>query len=262
MPSVKAIFKSGAVPALLLATCLGVHGQAQLPEASTPDAGRRTWGNVFPDILQDQKAIYLEYPAGLGHGKHWLPTAAVLGSIAVIAANDQFDARPFRKTAHFHSFNHAFSSTNTMAGVLAIPAATYLAGLASHNRYAESTAFLAGEAVLDGEIATEVLKLATRRARPETISPDGNFADNWFESKISEGSFPSGHTIAAFSVATVMSERYGRTHRWVPFVSYGAASAVGFSRVSLSSHYVSDVAMGAVLGYVITRYVVLRPHHE
>ena len=71
------------------------------------------------------------------------------------------------------------------------------------------------------------------------------------------GSFPSGHTIAAFSVATVISRRYGN-HRWVPYVAYGMATLVGFSRLSLSSHYLSDVFMGGALGYSISRFSVLR----
>jgi membrane-associated phospholipid phosphatase len=33
---------------------------------------------------------------------------------------------------------------------------------------------------------------------------------------------------------------------------------VGFSRVSLSAHFVSDVFMGGMLGYSISRVVVLR----
>jgi membrane-associated phospholipid phosphatase len=68
---------------------------------------------------------------------------------------------------------------------------------------------------------------------------------------------PSGHTIAAFSIATVFARRYGN-HRWVPFVAYGLAGVVGFSRMTLSAHFASDVFMGAALGYSISRFAVLR----
>jgi membrane-associated phospholipid phosphatase len=34
---------------------------------------------------------------------------------------------------------------------------------------------------------------------------------------------------------------------------------VGFSRVPLQAHYPSDVFAGAVLGYTIAHYVVLKP---
>jgi membrane-associated phospholipid phosphatase len=35
------------------------------------------------------------------------------------------------------------------------------------------------------------------------------------------------------------------------------AGVIGFSRMTLSSHFPSDVFMGAALGYSITRYAVL-----
>jgi membrane-associated phospholipid phosphatase len=69
---------------------------------------------------------------------------------------------------------------------------------------------------------------------------------------------PSGHAIAAFSVATVMARRYGKQHKWLPFVAYGLAGVVGFSRMSLSAHYLSDVFVGGALGYGISRFAVLR----
>jgi membrane-associated phospholipid phosphatase len=36
------------------------------------------------------------------------------------------------------------------------------------------------------------------------------------------------------------------------------AAAIGFSRATLSSHYLSDVFMGGALGYAVTRFTVLR----
>ena len=125
----------------------------------------------------------------------------------------------------------------------------------------QRTALLAGEAVADAEILTTILKDATKRVRPAGIPAGGNFSDSWFESSGSRlrgnGSFPSGHTIAAFSVATVIARRYGN-HRWVPYAAYGMAALVGFSRLSLSAHFLSDVFMGGALGYSISRFTVLR----
>jgi membrane-associated phospholipid phosphatase len=41
-------------------------------------------------------------------------------------------------------------------------------------------------------------------------------------------------------------------------VAYGSAALVGFSRMTLSAHFASDVFMGAALGYSISRFTVLR----
>ena len=96
-----------------------------------------------------------------------------------------------------------------------------------------------------------------------SVPANEGFSDTWFNKKGGSyirgvGSFPSGHTIAAFAVATVYADRYPnpRWHRWL---AYGLAGLVGFSRVSLHAHYASDVFAGATLGYVIAHYVVLRP---
>ena len=68
---------------------------------------------------------------------------------------------------------------------------------------------------------------------------------------------PSGHAIAAFSVATIVARRYGN-HKWVPYASYGVAALVGFSRLTLSAHFVSDVFVGGALGYSVSRFAVLQ----
>ena len=125
----------------------------------------------------------------------------------------------------------------------------------------QRTALLAGEAVADAEILATFLKDATGRLRPADIPASGNFSDSWLDSRGSRlranGSFPSGHTIAAFSIATVVARRYGN-HRWVPYAAYGLAGLVGLSRVSLSTHFLSDVFVGGALGYSISRFAVLR----
>ena len=214
--------------------------------------------SLIPNILEDQKQIYWTFPGQLAHGKHWVPVAGVLAVTAVLVAADQFDAPYFRHSSTYNGFNRAFSGTNASLGIYLAPLALYGGGLIAKDSYAQKTALLAGEAVADSEILDGLLKLSTRRARPSSISPDRNFADTWFDSKtITDGGFPSGHTIAAFSVATVFSERYGRRHRWVPYVAYGLAGTIGFSRMSLSAHFPSDVFLGAVLGYAVSHFAVL-----
>ena len=61
-------------------------------------------------------------------------------------------------------------------------------------------------------------------------------------------SFPSGHTLAAFCAATVMSRRGDAKGNAVLFTG---ASLVGVSRLHLRAHHASDVAGGAVIGTVI-----------
>ena len=220
-----------------------------------------SWRRLPRNFLQDQKDIWL-FPVQLGKGRHWVPTIAVTGVTAALIAADPHDTPYFRRTQRFEGFNDVFSGRNTSLGMAIIPAAFLVVGHFRHDSYAEHTALLAGEAYADSAIVDIVMKVSTRRLRPSDIAPNGNFSDTFFSShKNLSGtstSFPSGHAAAAFSIATVFAHRY-RRHRWVPWVAYGAAGAISFSRVTTQAHFPSDVFLGAALGFTITKFAVLRP---
>lgn len=59
-------------------------------------------------------------------------------------------------------------------------------------------------------------------------------------------SFPSGHTTAAFTMATNLSLSFKKWYVVVPAYTY--ASVVGFTRIYSGVHYPSDVLAGALLG--------------
>lgn len=226
-----------------------------------PAAPLATPMSVVDDILQDQKRIWV-FPWGVvAHGRHWKPALAFTLATAGLVELDPHDDPYFRRTQTFSGFNRTFSSFNTGLSEGLFPAAFFLVGRERRDVYAEKTALLAGEALADSEIVSEIMKNVDRRLRPRQIPPYGDFAHTWFKAGggilINRGSFPSGHAIGAFSMATVIAERY-RQHRWVPLVAYGLASLVGFSRITLQAHFPSDIFAGAVLGYAISHYIVLR----
>ncbi len=208
------------------------------------------------NFLNDQKNLWL-FPAKLSQGRHWLPSIAVVGVTAGLLAADPHDVSYFRTTTTFHGFNSAMSGTASSLEIGLVPAAFYIIGRASGHPYAEKTALFAGEAVADSIVVYGVINAVTRRLRPSDIPPQGPFSDTFFRNKsIVDSSFPSGHTIAAFAVATVIARRY-KNHRWVPWIANGVAGGIGFSRVTLQSHFPADVFLGAALGYSISRFNVL-----
>jgi membrane-associated phospholipid phosphatase len=256
--------KIALAPMLAFAFASGLLGQA--PGAPPPDPqaqpGRMvSWTKLVPNIASDQKQIWT-FPTKLGKRRYWIPAAAVVGVTAGLVALDPKTAGYFRRTSSFDGFNSVFTGNATSIGTMVAPVSLYAAGLIRKDSKMTSTALLAGEAVANAEILTIAMKDVDRRLRPADIPPNGDFDDSWFRDNKrygrSNGSFPSGHTIAAFSVATVISRRYGAQHRWIPYVAYGSAALIGFSRMTLSSHFPSDVFMGAALGYSISRFTVLR----
>jgi membrane-associated phospholipid phosphatase len=215
-----------------------------------------SFGQLVPNIISDQKQIWT-FPVHAVKRHNWEPVLGVLAITTALIAADPADSRYFRRTNSFHTFNSVVSSRSTSAAIVLAPVSLFAAGLITKDSYARNTALLAGEAVGDAEILILALKSVGGRARPSDQPANSSLGDTWFEGKATRGSFPSGHAIAAFSVATVISRRYPH-HRWVPFVAYGLAVLVGFSRVSSSAHFPSDVFMGAALGYSIGRFGVLR----
>ena len=86
-----------------------------------------------------------------------------------------------------------------------------------------------------------IIKHAVKRVRPSEILPE--------EEQIVDPpkfySFPSGHTASSFSVVAVTILRCSP---WLFVPVFILASAIGFSRLYLRVHYLSDVVAGAILG--------------
>lgn len=88
-----------------------------------------------------------------------------------------------------------------------------------------------------------VLKNVLKRGRPEQALPD-------FRSFIVPSdrfSFPSGHTSAAFLMATLLSYFFPA----LTALLFCWAAGVGFSRIFLGVHFPTDVLVGSTMGSTI-----------
>lgn len=256
--------------ALVLACALGsVSAFAQQPASLAAAADRSTaidnpaapetpipLKHWVSNIGHDQKPIWT-YPAKLR--KHWKPVLAVaLGTAALVIA-DPYAEPYFHDTAGFQSYKTGpLRGRNSTLAITLTPVAFYLGGLAEHSPYARNSGLLAAEGLIDTQIFSFVIKNAVGRLKPSDIPAHGNLRDTWFKYKGSlsnGGSFPSGHSVSAFAVATVFAVRY-REHKWVPWVSYAVATALALTRLPDQAHFPSDIFFGAATGYGIGRFVV------
>lgn len=139
---------------------------------------------------------------------------------------------------------------------LSVPAlgAVYLAGKLADRPALSSAAIDVGAGLLAAGVANGTFKFLVGRQRPSDEGDgDGdefrplNLADGW-------QSFPSGHTTVAFSLAAAISEE--AREPWVTVLTYGTASAVGWSRVYDDRHWTSDVVAGALVGALVGRETV------
>jgi membrane-associated phospholipid phosphatase len=156
-------------------------------------------------------------------------------------------------------------------GSIILGGAFYGAGkLADHDVMAE-VALHEMQAVAATTAVVYVAKGVFGRARPymdETNPGDFNFGRGFKNDDYQ--SFPSGHTAAAFAMATVLTEeaRYHRSKDRVPvaIVTYTAATLSGLSRMYDDKHWASDVIAGAAVGTLtslaVVRYTHKHPNNE
>jgi hypothetical protein len=72
----------------------------------------------------------------------------------------------FRRTQSFAGFNRVLSGANTSAAMFVAPSVFYGVSLLRKDTYGQQTFLLAGEAVLDSEVLTTVMKDLDRRMKP------------------------------------------------------------------------------------------------
>ena len=222
-----------------------------------------TWRSMPGDFLHDQKDLWT-FPWRLAHGKYLLPTAIVVGGTVGLIYADPHVMPYFRNNAKtWDPFTDVFDPMITTGEVILLPASLLTAGYIRHDNREVNTAILATEAYGDSVVINLAMKAVTRRERPSDVPPGGNFEDTFFsggKSPLHGSSFPSGHSTAVWSVATVVAERYkGRHKPWVPVLCYTMATAISFSRIADQAHFPSDVWLGSALGYSIAKYQTLKP---
>jgi undecaprenyl-diphosphatase len=97
---------------------------------------------------------------------------------------------------------------------------------------------------IESSIVNRTLKAAIGRSRPDRTGLQVTVGGIPVREPTTS-SFPSGHTLAAFCAATVMSRRHDRAGNALLFTS---ASLIGLSRLHLRAHHASDVVGGAAIG--------------
>jgi PAP2 superfamily len=208
----------------------------------------------------------------------WGTVAGVIGGTALLYTADKkitswIKQRRTPFTCKMAKYAEYFGNPKKVAIAMA---AFGLISLASGSRYDKDTFSIMFRSAVTTQLYVGVLKRVVGRERPNANADhdkcepacqcphDGlhgnpnNF--HWFETKNNFRSFPSGHSAMAFSLAAVLSART-KAKGW-DYIYYGIATLTALSRVHDEHHWSSDVYMGAVLGYFISRGVIQRFEKE
>jgi membrane-associated phospholipid phosphatase len=184
-----------------------------------------------------------ESQAGSPHEIRWWHGAAAAGGISTLMLLDH----PVQRFAQ----DNRGSGSDNVAKVVrhfgqpevygTVTLGLVATGLIAHQpNVARAGGRLALSLILAGG-AVEAGKTLFGRPRPEqSLDADG------FSPFSGQASLPSGHSAAAFALATSLADDIHRP--WATVGLYGMASAVAWSRLNDNRHWFSDVAAGALVG--------------
>jgi membrane-associated phospholipid phosphatase len=234
---------------LTASLCLGIAAQTATP---TPPPVHRGWtihrpskGSFVGNIVDDQKAIWTSPFRIRRSDWSWLaPTVAATG---VLIATDKRTSAWVGRSGSLPTFSRDISWNGGVYAAAGVSAGMWAIGHATGRDHLAETGRLASEALVNSQIVTQVSKLAFGRLRPNEGDGEGRFFK-------SGRSFVSGHASSSWSVATVVACEYP-DHSLVKWIGYGLASAVSLSRYTGRKHFLSDVFVGAAVGYGTGRYV-------
>ena len=265
------------ITASILALCLlagpvllGQDSSAAAPaEAAAADISRKEhkMAPYVSGFFKDEAELWTS-PFHLDL-KGALVAGSVLAATALLVANDEGIYGNFKSYQGRNPWVDKVSPAVTMLGDWGVDCGIaglfFLGGVIVRDEKARDTGLMAWETLLHTGFLVQVVKHLAGRQRP---SVEGG-RDHWygpsaFFKRYDDGfsnydSFFSGHTVSAWGLATVIAENY-KNHGWVPPVCYGLAALVGLSRLTEDAHWLSDVFLGAVVGFAVGKMVVRNQH--
>ena len=168
----------------------------------------------------------------------------LIGWMALFQASAQnWDINTVKKVNSWdmHDLSRGLSHSGLILPV-GVPTAMGVYALIKKDQPLLKEAIYIGTSVIEALGITMAMKYTFDRQRPYEKYPDLIHP----VSTEPDPSFPSGHTAAAFSLATSLSITYPQWYVIAPSAVW--ACGVGFSRINQGVHYPSDVMTGAVIG--------------
>jgi hypothetical protein len=227
----------------------GMKDLSKLDLSLPPAPVRNVRSAALADFLSDQRELWTS-PARLRlSDSEWLvPVAGITAGL--FASDAEFSRHLSNDPKTLRHYSNL--STAGIAGLAGGAGAMWVWSHRNHNSHWQETGYLATKAAVNSLVMTESLKYAFGRARPYEGTGGGGFFQGGT-------SFPSEHSAAAFSIASVIAHEYPGPLTKV--LVYGAATLVSFSRVRAKDHFPSDVLVGALIGE-LSGYQAYSRHHD
>jgi membrane-associated phospholipid phosphatase len=196
------------------------------------------------NIAYDQADIFTSpFRVNRHNALEWLIPLAAVG--ALIPADTHL-ANAFENSKGQVRWGGRISNIGASYTLIPIVAGSYIYGAWRDNAKGREIGVLGTETLLDSLIVVGITKEIFRRNRPDERNP----GDFWGGGT----SFPSGHAIQIWSIASLLDHEY-KHKRIVGITAYTLASIVSAARIAAQKHFASDVVAGGAMGWFIGRYV-------
>ena len=209
-------------------------------------------------ILEDQGALWKSpFQMNRNNAKWWLLFGSLTGGLL---ASDHWTAQQLSHSPGQVSLGTGLYQLG--AGYTLYPASfgLYLLGNRTDNEHLSETGLLGLEALANGFIVSTALKAVFSRQRPLDGNGGGNFFSRGGGLSKMNASFPSGHAIESWALASIIAHEYPHPI-YIPVLAYGGATGVLLGRFLAQKHFASDVVLGAGIGWFIGHYVYDK-HHD
>lgn len=235
VPSIIAAeFDVASLPAGTFDADAASNGDSGQPRNSDRQQG--AVGRAVRRTLEDQKELY-KAPFKASNLK-W-DALVLAGTGGLIAADRHIENHI--GNAHYQFYQD--TSNIAIGGLSAALAGVWIYGLKSdEHRHARETGYLEIQALINTFLIYTPMQLIAARQRPG----EGNGHGDFWKHHMINTSFPGGHAMFTYTMATVLSHEYSQ--KWVQVLAYTAASAVTVSRFMARDHWASDMFIGAALG--------------
>lgn len=165
-----------------------------------------------------------------------IKTLAGLGAVGILLAFDQpiMDAVQGTESQLLEAISEYGNNFGEVTGLGPLILGSMGIGLVFDNDKFKNAAVASIGSLALGQLIVEVLKSATHRQRPN--KDVGPYVFDGFDWTSDNTSFPSGHSAAAWSVATIFAEEFKDEYLWSPYVAYGLAAMTSYARVHQKKH--------------------------
>lgn len=208
-------------------------------------------------IWQDQKTIWTRpFHTSKKDMKWWLIFGGATGALI---ATDKYISRNAPNNPTLNTLGNDASYLGEAYTLIPVASGFYFLGTAYGSDHFREAGLLSFESLADVTILQFAMKSIANRQRPTEGNGSGRFEAS--SGGRYNSSFPSGHAIETFAMASIFAHEY--PHKlWVKILAYAYAGGVVGARLAANKHFPGDVMAGGAIGWFVGDFVYGKRHNS